>query len=130
MHQAIGMAIVLLTLTAGLARAGDDAPRALADRAHPCTFYRGQAHRMGVAHFATEMLWACEAIAARRAAGMALSDRLLATEFALSAYRQAVAADREDGERRSYLSMSEVRKREIAEQTGVLAALQAISEGF
>jgi hypothetical protein len=98
---------------------------------HPCTFYRGQAYRMGVTHFATEMLWACEEIALRRAAGMALSDRLLAAEAALIAYRDAFADARnardEAGARQA---PSEGLRLELAETTGVLAALEAISGGF
>lgn len=34
-------------------------------QADPCAFYRGQAYGRGLDHFAAEMLWACEAIAAR-----------------------------------------------------------------
>jgi hypothetical protein len=124
-----------LNLSAPSASAGDRVPVrqlvASEGTAHPCTFYRGQAYRMGVTHYATEMLWACEEIATRRAAEMPLSDRLLATEHALLAYREALAAARNGpGEGRSHLSMSDARKREIAETTGVLAALEAISGGF
>lgn len=125
----------LAALVAPCAHAADRVPVrqlvAVQGSTHPCTFYRGQAYRMGMTHYATEMLWACEEIAARRAAGMPLSDRLLATEHALLAYREALSEARQGGgEAGSHLSMSEARKRAIAETTGVLAALEAISGGF
>jgi hypothetical protein len=144
MRQAIGIATLLFSCLVALAAA----PRvAASDRlepvrqlvatdahaSHPCTFYRSQAHRKGVTHFATEMHWACEAIVARRSAGMTLSDRLLATEHALIRYREALteaASDRTAGTRTSLMSISDERKHQIAEESGLLVALEAISGGF
>jgi hypothetical protein len=129
----------LLLIAAGFGvRAGEPAAPETAQPAvasDPCGFYRGQAYGRGIGHMATEMLWACEAISARRAAGMPLGDRLLAVELALERYRAAVisagqaafARDRRhglDGGKR------EAAKREIAEHTGALAALDAIRAGF
>ena len=48
--------------------------------ADACLFFRGQAYKRAIDDFATEMLLACEVIARRRAAGVPLSDRLIATE--------------------------------------------------
>lgn len=95
---------------------------------HPCTFFRSQAQRMAITHFLTEMHWACQEIAARRAAGMPLTDRLIAAEGALIAFREAVTAART--QTGTHLSLNEARKRELAETTGALAALEAISTGF
>jgi hypothetical protein len=129
----------LLLITAGFGvRAGEPAAAETAQPAvasDPCGFYRGQAYGRGIGHMATEMLWACEAIHARRGAGMPLGDRLLAVELALERYRAAVisagqaafARDRRhglEGGRRDEA------KREIAEHTGALAALDAIRAGF
>jgi hypothetical protein len=137
MRQAILTALLAVTLippSAGTSPAGEAQPQLVVAEgaAHPCTFFRGQAHRMGMTHFLTEMLWACEAIVERRAAGMTLSDRLLATERALLDYRSALGAARASAGANggSPLSVSETRKREIAEATGVLGALEAISAGF
>ena len=58
--------------------------------ASPCAFFRIQAYGKGLDDQATEMLWACEAIAARRAAEMPLGVRLEATELALERYREAL----------------------------------------
>ena len=68
-----------------------NAARPLGD---PCLFFRGQAYRRAIDDFATEMLLACEAIARRRAAGVPLSDRLIATEAMLQTYREAVLSAR------------------------------------
>jgi hypothetical protein len=126
----------LLLIAAGFGvRAGEPAAAQPAVASDPCGFYRGQAYGRGIGHMATEMLWACEAISARRGAGMPLGDRLLAVELALERYRAAVisagqaafARDRRhglDGGQR------EAAKREIAEHTGALAALDAIRAGF
>ena len=60
--------------------------------ADPCGFHRSEAFGRGLTHYATEMLWACEAIADRRAASMPLGDRLAVLDVALAAYREAVIA--------------------------------------
>lgn len=102
----------------------------------PCAFFRVQAYGKGLADQATEMLWACEAITARRAADMPLGVRLEATELALERYREALHAETRGGftsAAGSGLSStfpSDVEKRRIAEHTGVHAALMAIAEGY
>jgi hypothetical protein len=104
----------------------------------PCVFFRGQAYRQGVVHFASEMLWVCEAIAARRAARMPLGDRLAATEAAMERYRDAVisAGRMAFAETRSsdiaprIHGLSDEAKHRIAAETGALVALEAIREGF
>jgi len=100
----------------------------------PCTFYRTQAFGRGLEHFASEMLWACEAIAARRGGAIPLSERLDAMAGALERYRSALIEagrqgylrDREAG----LLGLNEADKRELAERTGTLAALEAIRSGY
>lgn len=100
----------------------------------PCTFYRMQAFGRGLDHFASEMLWACEAIAARRGAAMPLSERLDAMAGALERYRAAlIEAGRESYNRDreiGLLGLSEAAKRDLAERTGTLAALEAIRTGY
>lgn len=137
LHVANAKAIVVLALIAGMlapglpVRAGEGATGANAD---PCTFYRMQAFGRGLDHFASEMLWACEAIAARRGAAMPLSERLDAMAGALERYRAALIEagrenylrDREIG----LLGLSETAKRDLAERTGTLAALEAIRTGY
>jgi hypothetical protein len=128
----------LLLIAAGYGvRAGEPAAETAqpAVASDPCGFYRGQAYGRGIGHMATEMLWACEAISARRGAGMPLGDRLLAVELALERYRAAVisagqaafARDRRHGLEGGHRDEA---KREIAEHTGALAALDAIRAGF
>jgi len=103
-----------------------------------CTFFRGQAYRRGMVHFATEMLWACEAIATRRAAGMPVGVRLEATEAALQRYRSAVIDAGRTAFAETRLSdagpqvhgLSDGTKHRIAAETGALAALEAIRNGF
>jgi hypothetical protein len=107
----------------------------------PCGYFRGQAYGRGLDHFLTEMVWACETIARRRAAGMPLGDRLLAVEGALERYRTAVvAAGAAGAERLARASAQatgarrpaewEAVKASIAAETGTLAALEAIRSGF
>ena len=103
--------------------------------ADPCTFYRGRAYRKPISHFATEMLWACEAIALRRTAAQPLGDRLEAAEAALEAYREAVvaasvAALRAMEPPRMRMGLSEEETRALAEESGALAALDTIRSGF
>ena len=103
--------------------------------ADACGFHRSEAFGRGITHYATEMLWACEAIADRRAAGMPLGDRLAVIEVALAAYREAViaAGRRAFAERRGNTGMpklTEAAKRDLAERSGALAALEAIQTGF
>jgi hypothetical protein len=97
-----------------------------------CGFFRNQAYGKGLAHFATEMLWACETIAARRGAGLPLSERLEAAEAALLRYRDGILAGDRDAvsSHRPVFGLGDARKRELAEATGVLAALSAIETGF
>lgn len=128
---ALAAAVLATALAAPPARGGEAGQLVATGPIHPCTFFRGQAHRVGMTHFATEMVWACEEIVFRRAAGVALSDRLLATEAALVAYRQAFDAARRAGrEAGRPADLSDGRRHELAETTGVLAALEAISGGF
>lgn len=103
-------------------------------QSEPCGFYRTQAFGRGLDHFASEMLWACEAIETRRQAAVPLSERLTAAAGALERYRAALIEagragflhDREAG----LLGLSELAKRDLAERTGTLAALEAISTGY
>jgi len=102
----------------------------------PCAFFRGRAWGQGIAHYTTEMLWACEAIAVRHAAAMPLSERLRETEAALDRFRDAVvlaggaAFERSRRLQLRYLGVSPADEREIAERVGVLAALDDIRAGF
>lgn len=103
-----------------------------------CTFFRGQAYRRAVVHFATEMMWVCETIAQRRAARIALGDQLLATETAMRQYRDAVIAagrvafaeTRSSDAAPRIHGLSDDAKRRLAEETGALLALDAIRDGF
>ncbi len=123
------------------ATAGEEAPRtlsALGTSSDPCGFFRGQAYGRGLEHFLTEMLWACDAIASRRGAGLPLGERLLATELALERYRTAViaAGAAEFARGRSArpgalrLGAADAVKSSLAASTGTLAALEAIRSGF
>ena len=103
----------------------------------PCTFYRGQAYGKGVAHFATEVLWACQAIAMRRAADMPLGDRLEAAEAAIERYRAAVIAaavamfeQAQSSAAGARLGLSEAAALALADSTGALVALEGIRTGF
>jgi hypothetical protein len=103
----------------------------------PCGFFRAQAYGRGLEHYATEMLWACEAIAARRDREQELSLRLEAVELALERYREAVVAAGSGGPgaagrpaRTPGFGPSDAVKAELAESTGMLAALEAIRAGF
>lgn len=101
-----------------------------------CGFYRGTAFGKGLTHFATEMLWTCEAIEQRRRAGMRLSAELANAEQRLETYRQAVvkASVSDLGharqERRIQLGINEAQKYALAESTGALEALAEIRQGF
>lgn len=129
-----------LAILAGPGRAGEDrvAPGTVTVQSDACGFFRAQAYGRGLEHFATEMLWACEAIARRKAADMPLSDRLRAVELALLRYQEEVvaassAAFRADRARQydtGYIGTGETIKAQIAESTGMLAALEAIRSGF
>lgn len=107
-------------------------------RSDPCSFYRGQAYGRGLTHVSTEMLWACEAIAARRSADMTLSERLVAVDMALDRYREAVisagaaAFSRERGRltESAAFGSGDAVKAALAESTGVSAALDAVRDGF
>ena len=100
------------------------------EAATACGFFQGQAYGKGLAHFATEMLWACETIAIRRASGVQLGDRLAATEAALARYREAVIAGAAVRPHGHAFGLSENEKAVLAESTGALAALEGISVGF
>ena len=129
-----------LAISAAPGSAGEDrvAPATLGVQSDMCGFFRAQAYGRGLEHYATEMLWACEAIARRKAADMPLSDRLLAVELALLRYRDEIvassaAAFRSDRARQhdtGYIGTGETIKAQIAESTGMLAALEAIRSGF
>ena len=108
------------------------------DPSDPCYFFREQARRKGLAHYATEMVWACEALAARRGAGLPLNDRMLATEAAFEAYRlrylEALKVSHEAQGNRGYwrfgIDLSDDDKHVIAEDTGILVVLETIRNGF
>ncbi len=110
----------------------------VSSQSDPCVFFRSQAYGRGLSHFATEMLWACEAVARRRAADMTLSERMLAVELALARYhaevvsagRSSSAPSRARDMDIGYVTTSEGLKARIAESTGTLAALEAIRLGF
>jgi hypothetical protein len=110
----------------------------LTQRSDPCGFYRGQAYGRGLEHSSTEMLWACEAIALRRAAEMELSDRLVAVELALDRYRQAVVAagaaafvrHRARPQPAGPFGAGDAVKSALADSTGLSAALDAVREGY
>jgi hypothetical protein len=118
------------------ALAGDAWTRGSPDEARasdPCSFYRLEAYGKGLEHFATELVWACEAIAERRAAGMPLSDRMQAVAFALDRYREALVEANRAGSPRPGAGWREARERAraaLAEETGMLAALEGIRAGF
>lgn len=84
----------------------------------PCAFFRDHAWGKGLDDPATAMLWACEAVAARRDAGVPLGDRLAAVEFALARYRAALLVAAPGGEV------------EAARTSGALDALAGIADGF
>lgn len=145
---ALRLSLVLLTVLLGsslVARAGTQ------DRHHdpgylqlaggdedPCRFYRSQAWRQGLMHFSQDMLWSCEAIAERRRAGIRLSDRLIAAEAALEAYRTGVInfararyqRSRDLGLDTFSRRVTEQEKREIAQSSGAFAAIEALAGGY
>ncbi len=137
------LAFAILALI-GLSPAGATPARADAGAAariesasgDPCRFFRGRAFGKGIDHYATEMLWVCDAIAERRRAAMPLSDRLLATEIALESYRRKIISaavtdlDRRRRERDRRLGLSEAENLRIAEESGALTALDAVRLGF
>lgn len=101
----------------------------------PCAFFRSRAWGKGLDDPATEMFWACEAIVARRAADIPLSDRLAAAEAALERFRGAVhdaSAEAFVNRTRGFatLGLAPSRERDLAEASGVIAALEAIRERF
>jgi hypothetical protein len=118
------------TVTSGAAPAG-----ATSD---PCGFYRSQAYGRGLAHYATDMLWACETITARRWADMTLGARLEAVDLALERYRAAVVAagvatfatGRAAGPASGRLGADDEHKAALAESSGALTALEAVRGGF
>lgn len=133
----LGLGLASMGL-AGEAAPTDQPRLGTLEPASACTFFRGQAYRKGLAHFATEMLWACETIAERGVARMPLNARLAATEAAMRRYREAViAAGRtafaetrmQDVAPRTH-GLTDATKLRIAEESGVLAALEAIRGGF
>lgn len=124
-------------LAAGSVSAGDAGGAPIEGQASdPCSFYRLEAWGKGLEHYATEVVWACEVVAERRGAGMPLSDRMKAVAFALERYRSALV----EANRRGFAhrpgpgdGWREARERgraALAEETGMLAALEAIRSGF
>lgn len=103
-----------------------------------CGFFHGQAYRRGIQHFATEMLWACETIAQRRASRMPLGARLEEADVALHRYRDAVisagrtafAETRTSDAAPRIHGLSDDAKRRLAEEAGALTSLEAIRNGF
>jgi hypothetical protein len=110
--------VLALCLFAGAPAAGGERLGSTLEPSNLCGFFRDQAWGKGIGHYATEMLWACEAIAARRGAGLPLGDRLEAVESALARYHAAVVA-RPPEEAPA-----------VARSTGALDALQAVAAGF
>jgi hypothetical protein len=109
--------VLALPLLAGAPAAGGERLQSTLQPSSSCGFFRDQAWGKGIGHFATEMLWACEAIAVRRGAGLPLGDRLEAVDLALARYHDAVVARPEDAP-------------DLARTTGALDALQAVAAGF
>ncbi len=126
----LAAACLSCSLAAALAQETDGAQR----QPDPCAFYRGQAYGRGLDHFAAEMLWTCEAIAARQAAAMRLTGSLAAAKAALRRYREAVvaAASARFSQQRSAgrLGLDDALKAQLAESTGALAALDAARTAF
>jgi hypothetical protein len=128
----------LLLAGALLAPQGPAAAETVEDAAlaQLCGYYRSQARGQGINHYTTEALWACEALSARRAAGMPLSDRMLAVAHALEQFREAMSEERAARYPRTGgpgipLRVARERTREIvAEESGMLAALEAVRTGF
>jgi hypothetical protein len=116
--RSVAVRLAILVLAATPAAAGERAVSAL-QPASPCSFFRDQAWGKGIGHFATEMLWACEAIALRRGAGVPLGDRLAEAELALARYHEGFVAGVPVG-----------REAELARASGALDALDAVSGGF
>jgi hypothetical protein len=133
------MPTAALLAWAGAAPGGEAIePVAPSQRSDPCGFYRAQAFGRGLDHFSTEMLWACEAIVARRDADMALGERLAAVELALERYRLAVIAEgaaafarsRSRVARSAVVTTADTSKAALAESTGALAALESVRAGY
>jgi hypothetical protein len=118
----LALALAAPASTAG----GEDAGWTLSSRGtEPCLFFRLQAYDRGLEHFDTAIHWACEAIAHRRAAGMALPDRLLAAETAFEAYRVALVAATRGG-----VPLTETEREAIAAGSGALLAVEALAAAF
>jgi hypothetical protein len=104
--------------------------------ADPCNFYRVRARGKGINHYLTEVVWACEMVVQRRETGVGMSERMVAVEFALEQYREALVEDRRNprvpaGLRGTALRAAQEAERDrIAEESGMLAALEAIRLGF
>ena len=105
-------------LLAGMPAAAAERLGSTLQASNPCGFFHDQAWGKGIGHYATEMLWACEAIAARRRAGLPLGARLGAVDLALARYHDALVAGPDE------------RAPELARSTGALDALQAVAAGF
>ncbi len=122
----------------GFDRDGPEATVSVYAPGDDCGFFRDQAADQALTHYSQDMLWACEAIARRRAAGMLLGDRLLATQAMLATYRDAVRAAGADAFVRKgreglppwMLSLSADEKYRIADATGALLVIEAIRDGF
>jgi hypothetical protein len=114
---------LVLTLPTPAAAEGARAATGLM-RSDPCGFFRAEASGRGIGHFTTAMLWACEAAANRRRAGLPLGPRLAAAEAALERYRWARNAAL--GGRRA----PEAALQALAAEVGALDALAAIEREF
>lgn len=130
--------VLLFCLAAPPGAAAGEASAPAATGSDPCGFYRSQAFGRGLAHFSADMLWACEAIVARRQTAMELSERLAAVEAALERYRVAVIAEgaaafarrRSGPSGSSRLGAEDPVKAALAHSTGALAALDSIRGGY
>ena len=109
---AVALALPSLSTPGELPRLATLAPSS------PCGFFRDRAWGKGLDPHATAMLWACEAIALRRGAGLTLGERLEAVDRALGRYRAAVVAS-DAGDDAS-----------VARASGALDAIDAIDGGF
>jgi hypothetical protein len=122
----LGLSLALALAAPAPVAGGEGAGWTLSSRGtEPCLFFRLQAYDRGLEHFDTAIHWACEVIARRRAAGMALSDRLVAAETAFEAYRLALVAATRIG-----VPLTDVEREAIATASGALLAVEALAVAF
>jgi hypothetical protein len=111
--------VVIAALAIALAATAGERPRlSTLAPSSPCAFFRDRAWGKGLDHHATAMLWACEAVDARRRVGVPLGDRLEAVDLALARYREAVTTSAPADEPM------------VARASGALDALEGIALGF